>query len=255
MYTTAEIDKLQMIMLYKKMGLSLDSIKLILHDNTDVIPLLIEHKTTIQNQIETLQNLKKNLDDTISYYKGEKKMSNEAKFEHLKDKSIQENETKYGQETRAKWGDEVIDASNQKVKKMSKWQFQRAQDLANDILSLLKAELPKNNPNSHGMQKVCSLHQEWIELYWPTYTTNAHLELVKMYTLDDRFRAYYDVVGKGATDLLYEAMQYYLKKDNSWSYLFNYPIGTSGRTRTDTAVKPLDFESSVSTDFTTLAQQ
>jgi hypothetical protein len=38
--------------------------------------------------------------------------------------------------------------------------------------------------------------------------------LVEMYTKDERFTAYYDRVGKGATIFLYNAMKYYLKRDS-----------------------------------------
>jgi hypothetical protein len=50
-------------------------------------------------------------------------MSDIEKFEGFKQKLIANNETVYGKEIREKYGDEIINASNAKVKGMSKEQW------------------------------------------------------------------------------------------------------------------------------------
>jgi hypothetical protein len=53
------------------------------------------------------------------------KMSDNEKFEGFKQKMIDENEAKYGEEVRQKYGDEVAHAANQKIKNMTqhKWKM------------------------------------------------------------------------------------------------------------------------------------
>jgi len=46
--------------------------------------------------------------------------------------------------------------------------------------------------------------------YWPKYSAEAHLNLTKMYTEDERFRQYYESIAQGLTDFLYLAMKSYL---------------------------------------------
>ena len=49
---------------------------------------------------------------------------------------------------------------------------------------------------------MCALHQQWIQYYWYSYTKEAYLGLVKMYTTDK--------AGQGAALFLYESMKSYL---------------------------------------------
>jgi len=95
------------------------------------------------------------------------------------------------------------------MRKMSKWEFEEATTLEKTILTKL-GQLYTSNPTSKEAQDLCDLHQKWIQFYWPTYSPEAHIQLVKMYTEDPRFTSYYDKVGQGATIFLYQAMKHYL---------------------------------------------
>jgi DNA-binding transcriptional MerR regulator len=214
-YHSDDLNQLQQILIYKKLGVPLKKIKTILESNyNEQIAVLIEQKRHLERAVEQQMELIETIEKTIQHNKGEISMSDKEKFNGLMEQKITENEMKYGTEIRQKYGDETVDRSYDKMRKLSKWEYQEAERLGKEILTKLKNELPQNDPQSQGMQDICRLHQKWIQLYWPTYDENAHLSLVHMYTEDERFKAYYNVVGEGATTLLYNAMKYYLKKDN-----------------------------------------
>ncbi|HFI0463717.1 TPA: TipAS antibiotic-recognition domain-containing protein [Streptococcus suis] len=138
-------------------------------------------------------------------------MSDTKTFEQIKQAAIQANEAQYGQEIRDKYGDQRVEASNKKVANMSQAQWDQAQQLSADILSQLGAAMVQGDPASPQAQAMCDLHRQWVTLFWPagTYSKQAHLALADGYLADERFRAYYDVVGPGATQFLREALGHY----------------------------------------------
>ncbi len=95
---------------------------------------------------------------------------------------------------------------------MSKWEFDEANKISKDVIILLEKALKTGDPSSKISRKICKLHETWIKMYWPTYSKDAHLALVKMYTEDERFKAYYENVGEGATEFLFRAMVIYLNQ-------------------------------------------
>ncbi len=211
-YDDHSIDQLQQIILYKKLGFELDKIKDIIDKNDlDIIDMMHKHVKELELKKKQLDDIIHTIKETIKYRKGEINMSNQDKFKGLKEKDIKANEEKYGEEIRSKYGDQKINESNEKYMGLSKENYEFAQNLGEEILVTLKEALEENNPNSELAQHICRLHQDWIKFYWPTYDEKSHLALVEMYLEDERFTAYYDVVGKGATKLLVEAMRIYLK--------------------------------------------
>lgn len=212
LYQVGDIDKLQQILLYKKLGFSLDKIKDFLnHPDHDDINALVEQMDLLKKEQSQLNQLIQNIQETIEYKKGLRTMKNEDKFNGLKEQMIQDNESKYGEEIRRKYGDKTVNESNEMMMGLSKENFEIVEDLTKQILDGLKEGLKEKNPHSEVMQEVCKLHQKWIQFFWKKYDKQAHLNLVEGYLEDERFIAYYDQVGEGATKLLVLAMQEFMK--------------------------------------------
>lgn len=210
-YNTDDLDRLQVILMYKHLGFQLSDIKAIISKKDyDVKKALKAQLVLLENKKEQLDQIISTLKKTISYYKGDEIMSNQEKFNGIKKEHIEKNEALYGKEIRASYGDKVIDQSNQKYLNMSKEDFEYAQNLGEEILVKLKEALKLNDPNASLAQEICELHQAWIKYFWSDYTKEKHLGLCEMYLMDDRFTAYYDAVGIGATKLLVDAMKIYL---------------------------------------------
>lgn len=162
-----------------------------------------------QTQIELLI---KNVNTTIRTMKGERKMSDQEKFEGFKKKLVTENEESYGQEIREKYGNQTVDASNDKLSSMTEQQWEEQKELAEEINRLLKQVCKEGNPGGTLAQKECDLHRQWICMFWPegTYSKEAHRGLGEMYVADERFRAYYDKIDTRAAEFLRDALTIYL---------------------------------------------
>ena len=112
-YGKEEVDKLQQILFYRELGVSLDSIKnIITSPSFDGVVALKEHREKLLEKRKQLDLLITNVDKTISLTEGRIKMSDEEKFEGFKQKIIDDNEKKYGKEIRKKYGNDVIHKSN-----------------------------------------------------------------------------------------------------------------------------------------------
>jgi len=214
-YSGADVDRLQQVLFYKTLGISLLKIKALLSDPG------YDKRTALENQLSELNKQKRQIDllienirQTIASVKGEISMKDVDKFEGLKQKLLNENEEKYRQEVREKFGNDAIDASYAKIKGMSKEKYARIESLTKELHETLRVAFQQNDPGSELAQKACALHKEWLLLFWPekSYTAQAHMGLAQGYVDDARFTAYYDQIAPGSAVFLRDAIQIYCKK-------------------------------------------
>ena len=140
-------------------------------------------------------------------------MANEEKFEGLKKRLLEENETKYGKEIREKYGEKKVEESNAKFMNMTKEDFERQEALSKEILSRLSlAVKEEKDPTGPDGMEIAALHEKWLRLAWTDYNKDAHAGLVKMYIEDERFKAYYDRETPGCADFLCKAVIHYINQ-------------------------------------------
>ncbi len=209
-YTDNEVDKLQMILLYREMGMPLEEIRaLISSDDFDKEKALESHLITLFEKKTLLEKMIYNVTQTIKSQKEGTQMSNSEKFIGLE--IIAENESKYGEELRAKYGEELINKSFEKVRKGNYEDLQYVSDLANQ--SLITA-FKTNDPASKEAFTACENHKNLLLMTWAddTYTIERHMALVEGFTADERFTNYYENLEKGLMGFFYKAMQVYCKQ-------------------------------------------
>lgn len=213
-YGPAEVDRLQQILFYRELDVGLDEIGRILSDPSyDALTALQRYRAELLHRRERLSLLIKNVDKTILSRKGECTMSNEEKFTAFKSTLIKDNEAAYGTEIRAKYGDETVDKSNDKLMGLSAEDYDRMQETAAAISRKLEqAVLEGADPAGTSGQEIAALHKEWLGFTWPQYSPEAHAGLVGMYVEDERFTAYYDKNVKGCAEFLRRAVLAYLGK-------------------------------------------
>lgn len=209
-YGQREVDRLQQILFYRELGLSLESIKdIVTAPSFDGAKALREHRAKLLEKREQLDLLIANVDKTIAATEGRSKMSDQEKFEGFKQKLIDDNEKKYGREVRAKYGDEVVNKSNAKLKNMTQAEYEEINRLRNEIDETLQAAFQTGDPASELAQKAVDLHRQWLSFYWDGYTKEAHAGVAQMYVDDERFRAYYDQKQPGTAEFLRDAILIY----------------------------------------------
>lgn len=209
-YGQAEVDKLQQILFYRELGVSLDSIKdIVTAPSFSGAKALIEHRERLLEKREQLDRLIANVENTIAFTEGRVKMKDKEKFEGFKKKMVDDNEKKYGEEIRKKYGNDTVDKSNAKMMNMTEEEYDRATSLAQQVLDTLTEAYKTGDPSSEIAQKAADLHKQWLCLYWPQYSKEAHAGLGQMYVDDERFKAYYDEKQPGTAEFLRDAILIY----------------------------------------------
>lgn len=136
-------------------------------------------------------------------------MKDKEKFAGFKQKMIDENERKYGQEIREKYGADTVEKSYQKVKNMTPEEYDAVTKLAEQVMATLHEAFETGDPGSDLAQKAADLHKQWLCFYWPQYTKEAHAGVAQMYVDDKRFTAYYDAKQPGLAAFLRDAVHIY----------------------------------------------
>lgn len=209
-YGQAEVDRLQQILFYRELGVSLESIKdIVTAPSFNGAQALREHREKLLEKREQLDVLISNVEKTIALTEGRINMMDKEKFEGFKQKLVDDNEAKYGKEIREKYGDETVNKSNQKVKGMSQEQYDEVTKLATEVIDTLHAAFKTGDPAGELAQKAADLHRQWLCYYWDSYTKEAHAGVAQMYVDDPRFKAYYDEKHPGTAEFLRDAVHIY----------------------------------------------
>ena len=158
--------------------------------------MLIEKRNRYNQMIETL-------DKTILYNKGEVNMSNKEKFV-----GFDFSKNPYEQEAREKWGNEVVDRTNENVMNMPK----EKQDQFNEIYNEL-AKMRHGSPDSVEAQAAIKKWYDFLNTIG-NYSLAAFTGLGQMYVADERFMKNIDQFGEGLAAFMCEAMMIFANKYN-----------------------------------------
>ncbi len=206
-YGPSEVEKLQHILFYRRLGLGLEKIRRAITDpGFDPVSVLNSHLVELNRQRMELDALIANVQKSIMEGQGEYIMSDDERFEGLKRKIVEENERQYGAEVRAQYGDDVMNLVNQKIGQISKSQYEEVKRLEQDVLDALFAAMKSGDARSEPAKELVRIHRDWLRCYWPVYTADMHVALSESYVADKRFSDYYSKVGEGAAGFLRDAI-------------------------------------------------
>ena len=211
-YSTDHVDRLQQIMFFKQLGISLGEIRLLLDDPCfDREKTLADHLTELRKRRKQIDLLIYNVERTLASVKGESVMNDREKFEAFKKSRIDENERKYGKEIRERFGEEAVNTSNEKFRKMTPDQYALAERLSEELGAALLSAFYTGDPAGEQAAKAAELHKQWLCCFWPegSYSKKAHAALAQNYVEDERFAAYYDKLAPGCTVFLRDAVLIY----------------------------------------------
>ncbi|MCL1632065.1 MerR family transcriptional regulator [Sporolactobacillus sp. CPB3-1] len=216
MYGPKQVDLLQQILFYRELRFSLKEISKMLHvPSFSLIGALTEQHQKLIAEQKRLDLLIATVEKALAAQKGELIMSDQEKFEGFKKQMLDQNEKQYGKEIHEKYGDHIVNQSNDQFAQMSKEDYEATVAIQNELIQNLKQALKLNDPASEPAQKAADLHRQWLFYFWPegTYTKEAHAGLAQMYVDDSRFTHYYeDHVAEGAAKMLRDAVRIYTSK-------------------------------------------
>lgn len=213
LYGEKEVDLLQQILLYKAMGMKLQGIqKIVSQEDFDIPKALKEHHQELIARRNQLDQLISTLEKSITYHKGDVKMSNKEKFEGFKKEKLTNNEKAYGQAIREKYGEEAVEASNKKFMNMSEEAYKKMKETENQLFKALKEVILSKDLGSDAAKNVFDQHKSWLNFTWPSYSVQAHIALAEMYVSDEEFTKYYnDQVGSEGVTTLRDIIVKYAK--------------------------------------------
>ena len=132
----------------------------------DAALALERHLKTLRVRQRELEALVETVEMTIATMKGQQTMTNEERFRGLKEQAIETNENAYGAEARERYGDDAVNAANERVRAMSEKDWNEMRKLEQGIIRQLKAAMATGDPAGDAAQELVVLHRRWICGYW-----------------------------------------------------------------------------------------
>lgn len=211
LYGPSDVDRLQQILFYRELGFALADISALLDNpNFDRKTALQSHLSALKAQQSRLNSLILTVEKTIQQETGGISMTDSEKFNGFKAALIEENETRYGDEIRARYGDAAVDQTNANISSMTSEQYEEWKRLEQEIRTgLEQAVLSQADPGSEVGKQLTELHRRWLSCTWSQYSPAAHKGLAQMYICDERFTTYYDHRVPGCAAFLRNAIQFH----------------------------------------------
>lgn len=213
LYGPEEVDRLQQVLFYRELGLGLSAIRSLLDDPAyDRQAALQSHLRELEARRARLDALILTVQKTLRDEKGGTRMSDREKFECFKSRLLQEHETAYGAEVRARYGDQEADRAYARLSALTWEEYRSWETLGDRILAALAAAVRSGaDPAGETGAALAELHREWLGFSWEVYTPQAHRGLAALYTQDPRFTAYYDREVSGCAAFLRAAVEAHIQ--------------------------------------------
>lgn len=202
-YGEPAVLRLQQILLYKELGLSLDAIADVIDQpDFEVVRALESHRQALTRRLSRLRRLMATVDRTLAHLQGDTTMDTKELFTGFSD----EEQSRYEQEAEALWGESVRESSR-------KWKAtspaRKAEILAEgqavyqDLLALLDEP-----PASPAVQAtIARWHQHLRNFFEPS--VDALRGLARGYNEDVRFRATFDRMDPALAPFIRSAVEFY----------------------------------------------
>lgn len=181
--------RLQQILFYREMGLSLKEIKdMFEQPDFDVVQVLWSHRETLQQRVARLQRLIGTVDKTINHLSGGVQMKSEEFFAGFSEEQQEE----YTEQARQLWNPELVDQSVNRWKSYSKEKQQEILAEGRDIYRGIFDNM--NQGQSHDSPEVQELAAQWHQNmhYFYEPTIEVLRGLGQMYVDSPDFRATFE---------------------------------------------------------------
>jgi MerR family transcriptional regulator, thiopeptide resistance regulator len=206
-YGDVAVLKLQQIMFYRELEISLEDIKaMVSHPDFDAVAALEMHRLSLQGRARRLERLIQTVNDTILHMKGLKEMNQKQLFEAFSE----EEQEKYAREAEQMYDPTIVKESNRKFKSLSAAEKQRIFDEGNQIYEDMVAVMTKG-AGSLEAQAIVERWRRHMDYFW-TPNLEQLMGLAEMYNSDTRFKANFDKIDPRLAEFMREAVGVYVKR-------------------------------------------
>lgn len=206
-YTPDDLDRLQELLVYRRLGFGLGEIRALLDDPAhDRRAALLRQRRLLAEQAEQLRAVQQLVETTLTSLEGARSMSEDERFAGLG--TFDRNEAEFGDEVRERWGES--DAYAQSAQRTSgyteeDWAAIKAESEAieADLAELLRAGVPAD---SEAAMDVAERHRTHIGSRFYECSHEMHANLGEMYVADPRFAAHYEQRAEGLAAYVRDAI-------------------------------------------------
>jgi DNA-binding transcriptional MerR regulator len=204
-YQYADLLRLQRVLAYRELGLSLDEIGRLLDDpDADPVRLLRRQRDAVQAQIERLRQIAAVLERTMEAQRMGINLTPGEMLEVFGD----EHPEQYAQEVGERWGGtEPYQQSQQRASSYTKEDWARmAAD--QDAVEARFADLLRDAAAADSQQAMdaAQAHRDLISHWFYDCPAQLHLGLAQMYLADPRFTAHYEQRAPGLAQFVHDAI-------------------------------------------------
>jgi DNA-binding transcriptional MerR regulator len=203
LYWEEDLLRLQQILFFRELDFPLEQIAAILDDpGFDRVRALESHRRLLNEQVGRLQRLLTTVDKTIARLtEGQMGLTDEELYEGFS----KEQAERYRREARELYGEEVVEASEQRAKQMTKAEWNAVKDEGEAVT---RGCALADRPSEPEVQALVARHYAWVAKFW-TPDAASYAGLGQLYTNNPEFRANYDRYRPGLADFLRAAMEVY----------------------------------------------
>ena len=165
---------------------------------------LRHHRQLLLGRARRLADLMHTIDRTIQRLtEKDVEMRDEELYEGFSEEQI----AQYKQEARERYDPELVRISEERLRRMSKDQWQALKAEGDEVTRLL-ADLGDRAPDDAQVQALIARHHAWIERFYPA-SADVYRGLGQGYAEHEGFCAFYDQYRTGLADLMAAAMAHY----------------------------------------------
>ena len=203
-YDDDAVLRLQQILFYREMELSLSDIRAIVDQpDFDVLGTLDSHKTMLKRKKQRIDLLLSTIENTIQHIGGKLTMTKKEIFAGFSE----EKQKAYAQEARQRWDPELVDQSQERWASYSDEKKKEIIAEANEIYENIFASINGGHDSQKVQDLVAQWHRHMRNFYEPSIPTLRGLG--QLYCDDPRFRANFEKFSPSFPEFLREAIAYY----------------------------------------------
>jgi len=196
--------KLQQILFYRELGLPLGEIRRLLGaPGFDLLAALESHKAELDKRVARVRLLRRTVENTISYLKGETTMEKAGIFSGF----TPEEEEYYGKEAEKMYDPETVRESNRKWKAYGAARQREILEEGKVIYLDMIAAMP-GGAGSPEAQALVGRWRAHMSHFW-TPAVGQLLPLARNYSADPRFKTNFDAMRPGLAEFMGEAVRIY----------------------------------------------
>ena len=204
LYTEEDLERLQHVVVYRRLGFPLEQIREILAEGSDVVAHLRRQRQAITDRLTGLTGLVSAIDKALEAQMNDYQISREEQRELFGDTFDDD----YAQDAEQRWGDtDAWEQSRRRAKSYTKEQWQQIKDEQDELnaryVRLLQDGVPAGSTEAmdvaeEGRQQIC----RWFY----DCPRQMHAGIAEMYVADPRFTRTYEDIHEGLAQYVRDAV-------------------------------------------------